>query len=68
MWRQDIYVAEKLKELDGARPRRPLPPDEPPRPRKRLLAPVARRAGHRIRHLGEALEAWAAPIPRNARG
>jgi hypothetical protein len=68
MWNQDVYVAEKLKEFDAASPRRSLPPVEPRRPRKRLLAPIASRAGHRIRHLGEALEAWAAPAPRSARG
>ena len=68
MWNQDVYVAEKLKEFDTARPRPPLPPVEPRRPRKRLLAPVARRAGHRLRHIGEALESWATPAPRSARG
>lgn len=68
MWKQDVYVAEKLRELEAARRRQTLPPAEPRRPQKRLLAPIAKRAGHRIRHLGEALEAWAAPVARDARG
>jgi len=68
MWHQDVYVAEKLKEFDAARPRLPMPPADPRRPRTRLLAPLARRAGHRLRNVGEALESWAAPAPRSARG
>jgi hypothetical protein len=66
MFRQDAYVREKLEELARQRTS-PMP--EPPgnrRPRKHLLGPIARSAGHRMRHLGEALEAWAAPAPRNA--
>jgi hypothetical protein len=68
MWKQDVYVAEKLRELEATRPRQPLPPAEPRHPRRRLLAPIAKRAGHRIRHIGEAMEAWAAPMAGKARG
>ncbi|HYM15253.1 MAG TPA: hypothetical protein VEZ14_06810 [Dehalococcoidia bacterium] len=67
MWRQDVYVAEKLRELEAARPRRAQLPPEPPRQRRRVLGPIARRAGQGMCIVGEALEAWAAPPPRNAR-
>jgi hypothetical protein len=64
---QDSYVREKLRELESARPQPASYSSDPPK-RRRILAPIARRAGHRIRHVGEALEAWAAPVAREARG
>lgn len=67
MFRQDAYVREKLEELERQQHSLPPKPAVAPRARKRLLAPIARRAGHGIRHVGEALEAWAVPQPpRNA--
>lgn len=60
---QDTYVREKLRELERQRAQLVLPPGEPPK-RRRIFAPIAKRAGHRMRHFGEALEAWAAPMPQ----
>ncbi len=64
MWQQQVYISEKLKEAEASRRgRTPAPPpDEPPgRPRRRVLGPVARAAGRRVRRIGEALESWATP-------
>ena len=64
---RDEYVREKLQEAERQRARHPQP-EPSSEQRRRVFAPIVRRAGHRIRHLGEALEAWAAPAPRDARG
>ena len=60
MNQQQMYVAEKLSEMEAQRPHPPVP--EPgPRRKRRPMAPVVRAAGRRVRRLGEALERWAAP-------
>jgi hypothetical protein len=65
---RDVYIAQKLKEFDdGASHRQRMPaPERVARPRRRVLAPAARLAGRQIRHLGQALEAWGRPAPRDA--
>jgi hypothetical protein len=66
---QRLYVDGKLRELASER-RDPLslPPSRPPRPPagRRVVGPLARAAGRRVRRVGEALESWAA-APTQAR-
>lgn len=55
----DLYVREKLRELDAERARRALPhPSLTPVPMVGLLA---RAAGRVLRRVGEGLESWASP-------
>ena len=65
MLQQQLYVKEKLDEIEAARRRPALPegaPEPPDRRRSRpVIGPVARAAGRRVRRLGEALESWATP-------
>ena len=65
MWNE--YVREKLLELEHERvdlkAGRPAP-DASANDEHRLLAPVVRAAGRRVRQVGEALEDWATP-PRS---
>jgi len=63
MMEQHYYVSEKLREL--ARDRRAGRPGRPSsgRPRRHVLAPLARAAGRRLHRAGEALESWGAPRP-----
>jgi hypothetical protein len=57
---QHLYVAEKLRELEQYARSHPHPGPPPGRPRRVLRRPAAL-IGRRVRRLGEALEAWAAP-------
>ena len=53
----DLYVREKLRELEAGR-------RVPPRPRSTsspVLGPLARAAGRALRRMGEGLESWANP-------
>ena len=63
MWNE--YVREKLLELEHERvdlkATRPAPDAPAAADEHRLLAPVVRFAGRRVRRVGEALEDWAAP-------
>jgi hypothetical protein len=55
----DLYVREKLRELEAGR-------RVPPRPRSTatpLMGPLARTAGRALRWVGEGLESWSAPTP-----
>ena len=60
MW-GDIYVSDKLRELEAERARRapetPLPDKNP------VLGPLARRAGRALKRIGEGLEAWGSTPP-----
>jgi hypothetical protein len=62
MW-QHVYVSEKLRELQEAAPARRVPAP-PSRGRKPVIGPIARRAGRALRRVGEGLESWGAPPPR----
>jgi hypothetical protein len=55
-----IYVEEKLREFDAARPSL-TPPPAPERERRTPLRAAAAFTGARIRRLGAALESWARP-------
>jgi hypothetical protein len=57
MWR-DVYVWEKLRELEGERPPVPRTPGQR---QARLASGVARMTGRLRRRMGEGLESWAAP-------
>ena len=57
MW-TDLYVSEKLRELEGEQARR-RPHDRPARPTP-LLAPLAGLAGRTLSRIGERLESWGA--------
>ena len=69
MWNE--YAREKVLELDHERmasqARRPII-DAPSTEQHRLLAPVVRAAGRRVRRMGEALEDWASPARPVAAG
>jgi hypothetical protein len=58
---QEIYVAEKLRELEQLDAKRHQPFVEPPRRPKPVVGPVALRAGRMLRRFGEGLESWGAP-------
>jgi len=60
MW-TDLYVSEKLRELEGERARR-RPHHRSARPTP-LLAPLAGVAGRTLSRIGERLETWATPPP-----
>ncbi len=62
MW-QDMYVREKLRELEEERMVRPSPAATAAPGRGPLFGPVIRAAGRRLRRVGEGLEAWASPPP-----
>jgi hypothetical protein len=67
MLNREIYIAEKLKQLDVASARGRTPaPERRSRPRRRVLGPAARVAGRQMRQFGQALEAWGRPLPRDA--
>jgi hypothetical protein len=57
------YAREKLREIDEELQRglrgKHVARAAPERPH--VLAPAARIAGRRLRHLGEAIESWATP-------
>jgi hypothetical protein len=57
----DIYVSDKLRELEAERTRRV--PETPPPNRKPVLGPMARRAGRALKRIGEGLEAWGSSPP-----
>jgi hypothetical protein len=58
------YAREKLREIEielaASRMARARLTKQPPARQHRMLAPVARAAGGRVRRIGEALESWAA--------
>ncbi|TMB98314.1 MAG: hypothetical protein E6J42_06290 [Chloroflexi bacterium] len=58
MW-DDIYVRQKLRQLENERPWRPKLVAEPPR--RPAAAAIIRRTGRLLREMGEGLESWAAP-------
>ena len=67
MINQQDYVNEKLRQADAERMRVPLDlrvlqNERKPRPRA-VVGPVVRFTGHRMRHIGEALESWAMRQP-----
>ncbi len=61
----DLYVREKLRELEAGR-------RAPPRPRSTatpLMGPLARTAGRALRRIGEGLESWStSAIPESNGG
>ena len=62
MW--NPYADEKIRQAERDLARlQALKPRMAPPARRGIAAPVARFAGRRVRRLGEALEAWAAPPP-----
>ena len=62
-----LYTIEKLRELEQARMSKLAPgqPREKTR-RKPIFGPLATGAGRTLRRLGEGLESWGAPAPREA--
>jgi hypothetical protein len=66
----DEYTREKLNEFERERLRieakRPHLEHARTRGERRVLGPVARAAGRRVRRLGEAIEGWAAAPQRGA--
>lgn len=60
MFRQEIYVAEKLRELEQTGQRHG-PFREPPRKPRPVIGPIARKAGRALRRFGEGLESWGGP-------
>jgi hypothetical protein len=61
----DIYVSDKLRELEGERARRAA--EMPPPDKKPVLGPLARRAGRALKRIGEGLEAWGTTPPARER-
>ena len=53
----DLYVREKLRELEADRRALPRLPSTP----ASVLGPIARAAGRAMRRMGEGLESWASP-------
>jgi len=67
MWQDDLYVREKLREIEGRKAHAAISErteigacrrERRPRP---SIGGVVRVAGRRVRRLGEALESWGAP-------
>ena len=58
MWR-DLYVAEKLRELQTENEAYLF--GSPPPKGESMVWPVVRAVGRRLRRVGEGLESWAAP-------
>jgi hypothetical protein len=63
MFDQQVYVSEKLSEFERERHARPPLTSPHPGPRRRVLGPVVRAAGRRVRRAGELLESWGTPRP-----
>jgi hypothetical protein len=53
----DLYVREKLWELEADRRAQPRLPSTP----APVLSPIVRAAGRALRRMGEGLESWASP-------
>ncbi len=61
----NMYVTEKLRQLDQESRTNQRAFRLPAPARKPVVGPLARATGHAIRRLGEGLEAWGASPPRS---
>lgn len=61
MWEQDLYVREKLRDLESERLTWLATVSRPAARRRPVIGPVLRSTGRLLQRIGGGLESWATP-------